>query len=70
MRLTLQEVAVRYRVSEATIWRWLKLGDIPAPVRTIGRKRIGWQLSTLEAWEQAGRPAQITNTEEKANANA
>lgn len=52
-----KQVAARYAVDRAAIWRWCKADlDFPAPVKlTPGTTR--WRLSELEAWEalRAGR---------------
>ena len=42
---TVQEVAKRFSVSVATVWRLSKSGDIPQPVR-IGRS-VRWRASDL-----------------------
>jgi predicted DNA-binding transcriptional regulator AlpA len=46
------KVALRYSVTDMTIWRWLHdpaLG-FPQPIR-INRKRF-WNISDLEQWER------------------
>lgn len=40
----------RYPFSPATIWRWIKAGTFPAPVR-LGPGIVAWRESDLEAWE-------------------
>lgn len=44
------EVAVRYKISRSTVWRWLKTGIFPDPVK-IGQGVTRWKLSELEKWE-------------------
>jgi len=46
-----KQVAARYAVDRAAIWRWCKAdADFPAPVKlTPGTTR--WCLLELEAWE-------------------
>ena len=45
-----KQVSVRYEVSRATIWRWVKEGNFPSPVKfTTGCTR--WRLSDLQTWE-------------------
>ena len=45
-----KQVAGRYEVSRATIWRWVKEGHVPPPVKfTPGCTR--WRLSDLQTWE-------------------
>ncbi|MCZ8186197.1 MAG: helix-turn-helix domain-containing protein [Beijerinckiaceae bacterium] len=49
--LSVENVALRYDVSRATIWRWLKTRGFPKP-RKIGRL-TRWALADLEAFDQA-----------------
>lgn len=45
-----KQVSERYDVSRATIWRWVRNGSFPSPIRiTAGCTR--WKLPDLEAWE-------------------
>ena len=48
--LTDRSLAARYEVARSTIWRWLKEGQLPQPVKLAGSTR--WRLSDLEQWEQ------------------
>ncbi|TDT41498.1 AlpA family transcriptional regulator [Halospina denitrificans] len=41
--------ATRYGVSRQTVWRWVRQGKFPSPIRINGCTR--WKLSDLEAWE-------------------
>ena len=43
---TVEEVADRYRVSTATIWRWKKSGEFPQAVK-VGPGCTRWRLSDL-----------------------
>lgn len=43
-------IAERYGVSRATVWRWVREGLFPSPLK-IGRQCTRWKLSDLEAWE-------------------
>ncbi|MCE5294310.1 MAG: AlpA family transcriptional regulator [Chlamydiales bacterium] len=46
------EAAHRYGISRPTIWRWVKNGKFPKPIKlSTGSTR--WRLSELEAWEQS-----------------
>tara|TARA_R110001592_G_scaffold306270_1_gene579181 strand:+ start:353 stop:535 length:183 start_codon:yes stop_codon:yes gene_type:complete len=42
------ELAVRYSVSRATIWRWVKNGLLPKPIQlSVGSTR--WEREAIEA---------------------
>ena len=40
----------RLPVSHATIWRWVKLGEFPQPVR-LGPQTTAWRMEDIERWE-------------------
>ncbi len=40
----------RLPVSCATIWRWVKLGEFPKPVR-LGPQVTAWRMEDVERWE-------------------
>ena len=42
----------RLPVSAATVWRWVRDGQFPAPVR-LGPGCTAWTLEAVEAWEQS-----------------
>ena len=43
-------VADRYNTSRNTIWRWVREGRFPQPVKlSTGTTR--WKLSDLQSWE-------------------
>lgn len=45
-----KSVATRYDSSRATVWRWVKEGKLPRPIKlTNGTTR--WKVSDLETWE-------------------
>ena len=45
-----RQVSERYAVSRATIWRWVRDCEFPAPIKfQTGSTR--WKLADLEAWE-------------------
>ncbi|MDR1741932.1 MAG: AlpA family phage regulatory protein [Synergistaceae bacterium] len=48
--LTARAVAERLAISTATIWRWLRLGQFPAPKR-FGSRCCRWPLSAVAEWE-------------------
>jgi len=40
------DVAERYRISRPTIWRWVKMGKFPKPVK-IAEGATRWRLADL-----------------------
>ena len=46
-----KQLALRYGVSRPTIWRWVKEGDLPSPIK-LGPGSTRWKLSEVEEWEQ------------------
>lgn len=51
--------AARYLgVSRPTLYRWLKLGVLPAPSR-IGISAIGWRLSVLDSYIRSREGAEV-----------
>jgi predicted DNA-binding transcriptional regulator AlpA len=41
----------RYKISDPTLWRWMKKRGFPQPaVRPNSRVRL-WKVSDLESWE-------------------
>lgn len=42
-------------VSNATIWRWIKGGIFPAPVR-LGPHAVGWRESDVLEWLESREP--------------
>ena len=46
---TIGEIAEHFEVSKQTISRWVKQGNMPAPIR-FGRRAIRWHVGTLNAW--------------------
>ena len=45
------DIAMRYGISRATIWRWVKNNKFPRPIK-LGAGSTRWRLSDLEVWEQ------------------
>ena len=48
--LTDLQVAERYAVSRPTVWRWVRIGHMPAP-EAIGPNTRRWRVETLEQWD-------------------
>ena len=44
-----QELETAFKVSPATIYRWIKEGSFPPPVR-LGANMVRWKASDIEAW--------------------
>ncbi len=49
-------VAIRFEISRATVWRWVKENKFPKPIK-LSPGSTRWKLSDIEAWE-AKREAQ------------
>lgn len=47
--IRLPSVSTRVGLSRATIYRLLKAGAFPAPVR-IGARSVAWRASDIDAW--------------------
>jgi prophage regulatory protein len=48
--------------SRSSIYRDVRLGLFPAPVR-IGRNAVGWRTSVVEAWLRSRTPDQLERSE-------
>lgn len=44
-----KEVLLLIGISNATLWRWIKAGRFPAPMK-IGKKKVAWRSSVLATW--------------------
>ena len=49
--LLLKEVVARTGKSRTTLWRDVRAGRFPAPVK-VGRNRIGWLESEITDWQE------------------
>ncbi|MEX0603838.1 MAG: helix-turn-helix domain-containing protein [Marinobacter sp.] len=45
-----KHISERYEVSRQTVWRWVREGKFPAPLK-LGPNCTRWKLSDVEAWE-------------------
>lgn len=45
-----KETASRYQISRATVWRWVKEGKLPKPVK-LAAGTTRFKLAHLERWE-------------------
>jgi prophage regulatory protein len=48
--LTVKQVIARTGLSRSTIWRLVRKGDLPSPIK-IGRS-VRWRESDLDKWEE------------------
>lgn len=48
--LNVKQVAAKYAVSTATIWRWVRKGEFPEPVK-LNPQVVRWPDAELEKWE-------------------
>lgn len=53
--MTLKQVAAYFRVSGRTIYRWVAIGEFPAPIKLLGRPR--WLKEDIEKYVQKAREA-------------
>jgi prophage regulatory protein len=47
--LRAQELAERLAVHRTTLWRWVRGGHFPHPVR-LGPKTVAWYCAQIDAW--------------------
>ena len=45
-------------VSPATLWRWVREGAFPKPVRLSSRV-TAWRVEDVQAWMQSRRPERV-----------
>ena len=52
------EVVELTGLSKTTLWRWVRSGDFPMPVKlgSLGTRSIGWREGEIERWIE-GRPS-------------
>ena len=48
--LSVKQVADRFGVSTASVWRWMRTGDFPRAVK-LSSGTTRWRLADIEAWE-------------------
>ena len=48
---------VRSSSNAATLWRWVRSGDFPAPVQ-LGPQTTAWRVADVERWERSRAPSQ------------
>lgn len=51
-----KEMAARYKVSRATLWRWVRDGDFPSPIK-LSPRCTRFKLTDAEKWEATRREA-------------
>ena len=47
--LRLRDVCEIVAVGRSTIWRWVRAGTFPEPIR-VGGSAVRWRLSTIQKW--------------------
>jgi prophage regulatory protein len=47
--IRIKELLIVLAVSRATLWRWIRDGAFPAPLR-LGTFARGWKRSDIQAW--------------------
>ncbi len=52
MHISVKQLAARYGVSPATLWRWTKSGELPQPVK-LGPNCTRWREADILAWERS-----------------
>lgn len=45
-----RKIALRYGVTRGTIWRWVRQGNFPKPIR-LSRGCVRWSISRIEDYE-------------------
>ncbi|WP_322003340.1 helix-turn-helix transcriptional regulator [Marinobacter alexandrii] len=45
-----KQLSERLEVSRQTIWRWVREGNLPSPIK-LGTNCTRWKLSDIENWE-------------------
>src|SRR5215469_4348713 len=48
----LPDLIRRQRVSAASIWKWVRNGDYPKPIK-LSKNASVWKVADILAWEQA-----------------
>jgi predicted DNA-binding transcriptional regulator AlpA len=48
--LTRKDLQEYVPVNRTTLWRMVRKGRFPAPLRVAGTRLQGWRLSTVQAW--------------------
>jgi predicted DNA-binding transcriptional regulator AlpA len=48
MYISVKQVAARYGIDTATVWRWCKADAFPQPIR-LGLRVTRWAIADLEA---------------------
>jgi prophage regulatory protein len=50
----LKELKEKLGVGKSTIYRWIKKGNFPAPIK-LGERTVGWLESDLKKWLETKR---------------
>lgn len=50
MFINVKTLAERYNIHRATVWRWVRIGRLPKPVR-FGGNVTRWRMADIEKFE-------------------
>lgn len=59
--LSTAQVLQNLGVSKQTLWRWVRVGKFPAPVK-LSERRIAWRERDVRAWEASRAPVPYAPT--------
>ena len=54
--LSVKDVLKFVPVNRSTLWRMVRKGRFPEPLRVAQTRRLGWRWSTVQAWIKAQNP--------------
>lgn len=49
---SVSDLAIHFGASKDTIWRWVRNGNFPAPVK-LSPQLTRWRWADVQAWEQS-----------------
>ncbi|WP_417338892.1 helix-turn-helix transcriptional regulator [Halomonas kashgarensis] len=61
--LSVIELANRYGIARCTLWRWVREGRFPAPVR-LGRRCTRWREADIASYEKSMEMAAVREDQE------
>lgn len=48
--LTVRQVALRFGIGTRTVWRWVRTGRLPPPIRLPKVRQTRWRTADLDCW--------------------